>query len=71
MCSSPLERIAEIGQAIEDLASDVSLSHRADNAKTGGADDMAGQVVARLADLWSQIAEIDPDVATKIARYRD
>jgi hypothetical protein len=48
-------RIAEIGQAIEDLASG-----------DGGTE----PIVARVAALWGELAELDPELARRLAGYQ-
>jgi hypothetical protein len=72
MCSTPADRVAEIGQAIEALASEVLASY----GRTGAADATraprdsdADQVAVRLAELWSQLAELDPEVARRLPTY--
>jgi len=55
MCSTPAQRIAEIGQAIDKLAAD-----------DGDTDHM----VLRIANLWEQLAELDPEVARRLATYK-
>ena len=98
MCSTPAERIAEIGQAIDDLAADARTAYAAPRRRTsaqtgqtgpndGGVaaaspaapaadgtraapDDDTDRVVLRLAKLWEQLAELDPEVARRLAAYR-
>jgi hypothetical protein len=67
MCSTPAERIAEIGQAIDDLADEALATY----ARTGQqqADAEAGQVLIRLAQVWAQLAELDPEVARRLGTY--
>jgi len=48
------QRLSELGLAIDDLA-----------AGTRGADD-----VARLARLWSQLAELEPEIARRMPTYQ-
>jgi hypothetical protein len=55
MCSTPAQRIAEIGQAIEELATD---AHNTDH------------VVLSIAKLWEQLAQLDPEVARRVATYK-
>jgi hypothetical protein len=55
MCSTPTQRIAKIGQAIDELAVD--------------ADD-TDLVVLRIAKLWEQLAALDPEVARRLAAYK-
>jgi hypothetical protein len=118
MCSTPVQRIAEIGQAIDDLAADARTAYRqarptargkaaspatgraepcaadqpgsadpsgvhdeagiadpahaagpADNASTADAASSADQVMIRLAALWGQLAELDPEVARRLPTY--
>jgi hypothetical protein len=74
MCSTSAQRIAEIGQAIDDLAEQATTAYsRADRADrtrqaaTGG--DEGDQVVIRLAQLWALLAELDPEVARRLPIY--
>jgi predicted trehalose synthase len=71
MCSTSPERIAEIGQAIEELASEVLASYGNRPATSGPADRTsdANQIAIRLAELWSQLAELDPEVARRLPTY--
>jgi hypothetical protein len=55
MCSTPAQRIAEIGQAIDKLAADARDTDL---------------VVSHIAKLWEQLAELDPEVARRLATYR-
>jgi len=59
MCSTAAQRIAEIGRAIDDLAVRAVLTP---------AD--ADPIVARLAELWTLLAELDPEVARRLAGYQ-
>jgi hypothetical protein len=52
---SSAQRIAKIGKAIEELAA--------------GAHD-TDVVVPRIAKLWEQLAELDPEVARRLATYK-
>jgi len=122
MCSTPVQRIAQIGQAIDDLAADAQTAYgpgrrgrlpaepdraspqvlgeaavpaagpavadpavaspaAAGPAAAGpvpaepspepgpGAASEADRVVIRLAELWGQLAELDPEVARRLAGY--
>jgi len=94
MCSTPERRIAEIGQAIDDLAADARTAYEAarrpsarreqtspcegvltaaDSAAAGPGAAPANDtdhVVLRLAKLWEQLAELDPEVARRLAAYQ-
>jgi hypothetical protein len=59
MCSTAAQRIAEIGRAIDDLA-----------VKAAPTASEADPVVARLAELWALLAELDPEVARRLAGYQ-
>lgn len=59
MCSTAAQRIAEIGRAIDDLA--VRPVPPAGDAEP---------IVARLAELWARLAELDPEVARRLAGYQ-
>jgi hypothetical protein len=78
MCSTPEHRIAQIGQAIDDLAAQAHAAGTANaadaqadtaeaHAKTGGID--ADEVLRRLAELWAQLAQLDPDVGKRLPTY--
>ena len=113
MCSTSVQRIAEFGQAIDDLAADARTAYgaRRRGALPGGPDqaspreaaapataprapvpaapgagstgagpgreaaseadeaDEADRVVIRLAELWGQLASLDPEVARRLAGY--
>jgi hypothetical protein len=74
MCSTPVQRISEIGEAIDDLAVAALAAYPPDSrdVRTGGTADAsdADQVVIRLAQLWAKLAELDPEVARKLPRYQ-
>jgi hypothetical protein len=65
MCSTAAQRIAEIGRAIDDLA-----AHAAPAAHPAPAASDTGPLVARLAELWALLAELDPEVARRLAGYQ-
>jgi len=78
MCSTPAEQIAEIGAAIESLAAEASAAYaRTERRGDGGVAEQesaaadADQVVIRLARLWAQLAELDPEVARRMPTYED
>jgi hypothetical protein len=64
MCSSDTSPIAEIGRAIDDLAAQARAARG--NARPGE----EGAIATRLAELWSLIAELDPEVARRLPTYR-
>ena len=76
MCSTPEQRLVEIGRAIDDLAAQ-SEAGAAGAAGTGastapargheGAD--AEEVMKRLADLWAKLAQLDPEVTRRLPTY--
>lgn len=61
MCSTPVQRIA---LAIDELAAQANTAGSCD----AGARDPE-QIVARLAELWAQLAELDPEVARRMPTY--
>lgn len=74
MCSTAAQRIAEIGQAIDDLA--VKAGPAAKATPPGGdalqpADGDGDPIVARLAELWALLAELDPEVGRRLAGYQN
>jgi hypothetical protein len=60
------ERIAAIGQAIDDLAVKTAPEVL---RETGSLED-TGPLVARVAELWAQLTELDPEVAKRLAGYQ-
>ena len=61
MCSSAAERLATIGEAIDQLA-----------AEAAGADDASpGRVAERLAAIWAMMADLDPGLARRLRGYTD
>ena len=74
MCSTAVQRIAEIGQAIDELAAQAGAaearSGRTSEGQTSeGQTSDSDQVVIRLAELWAQLAELDPDAARRLPTY--
>lgn len=78
MCSTDSQRVTEIGKAIDDLAARLGTDPALASARPGSArqaGDAAGvseadQIVIRLAQLWAQLAELDPEVAKRLPRYQ-
>ena len=68
MCSSTDQRIATIGQAIDDLAAE-AISERGTADRRAGFSD-SELVVTRLAELWTLLAELDPDIARRLPTYQ-
>jgi hypothetical protein len=58
--STSVERIAAIGQAIDELAIKANLAALSDT----------DPIVARVAELWALLAELDPEVAKRLAGYQ-
>ena len=58
MCSTVEERLALIGQAIDEVAA-------AAGTPGAGLDDLA----ARLAEIWAMVADIDPALAGRLPGY--
>lgn len=74
MCSTSEQRIAQIGQAIDDLAAQADPAGAGANAEDGQARASAGgfdedKVMTRLAELWAQLAQLDPEVAKRLPTY--
>jgi hypothetical protein len=69
MCSTVSERLARIGQAIDELAAETRETGRpvrgAGTAGTGPAASMDD----RLAQIWQMMAELDPEVARRVTDY--
>jgi hypothetical protein len=62
MCSIE-QRVAEIGRAIDELAS-------AENAAAATDTEDSGRILARLAELWALLADLDPEVAKRLPGYQ-
>ncbi|MGN6792635.1 MAG: hypothetical protein ACTHJW_09630 [Streptosporangiaceae bacterium] len=76
MCSTPEQRLAEIGHAIDDLAAQADPdSAGAAGSPVNGiqnrdqASEDADQVMKRLAELWAKLAQLDPEVAKRLPTY--
>ena len=93
MCSTPQERIAAFGRAIEDfesrtrsdaVAAEESVGaggSRPTERARGGGDVAAGSppgstepepradALSRLAELWAELATLDPEVAKRLPIY--
>ena len=76
MCSTPEQRLAEIGRAIDDLAAQAEAG--AASAAGAGASAAAArghdgadaeEVMKRLADLWAKLTQLDPEVARRLPTY--
>jgi hypothetical protein len=61
MCSTVSERLARIGQAIDELA--------AETRGTGRPIRLAGSLDDRLARIWLMMAELDPELARRVTDY--
>jgi len=59
MCSTPEERLAGIRQAIDELAA----------ASASGSDADGERLVQQLAWLWAMVADLDPEMARRLAGY--
>ncbi len=73
MCSNPEERIAAIERAIDELAAEAAAAYARPRRPVPGqvVPGQAGDpILARLAELWALLAELDPDVAGRIPRYQ-
>jgi hypothetical protein len=60
MCSTAGERLARLGEAIDELAADSLAPHAASS-------DAAIQ--ERLASIWAMVAELDPELARRVCDY--
>jgi hypothetical protein len=72
MCSIE-QRVAEIGRAIDELASKAGMPAEGADAASGAVaiePDDPSRVVARLAELWGLLADLDPEVARRLAGYQ-
>ena len=69
MCSTAVQRITEIGQAIDELAAQAGAAEARSGQTSEGQTSDSDQVVIRLAELWARLAELDPDVARRLPTY--
>jgi len=60
MCSTTGERLATIGNAIDELAA---------AAARAGQSGQAGDIADRLARLWAMVADLDPELARRLPGY--
>jgi hypothetical protein len=70
MCSTPSERLARIGEAIDKLAADSRAPDHAGPDPAGT--DSAGAdacIEDRLARIWAMVAELDPELARRVTDY--
>lgn len=59
MCSTAEERLAGVRRAIDELAA----------ASAAGSDADTQRLVQRLAWLWAMMADLDPEMARRLAGY--
>jgi len=70
MCSTPSERLARIGEAIDKLAADSRAPDPAGPDPAGpGPAGVDGGIQDRLARIWAMVAELDPDLARRVTDY--
>ena len=76
MCSTRAQRIAQIGRAIDDLAAQAESADTpggsaadAENSRAADASGQSDDIFARLAELWAQLAQLDPEVAKRLPTY--
>ena len=69
MCSIE-QRLEEIGRAIEELAVQARMPAGSEAAVAIEPDDDSSRVLARLAELWGLLADLDPEVARRLAGYQ-
>jgi hypothetical protein len=82
VCSNVQRRLAEISQAIDELAADTQRAAATGRARAGKpalttpgpADTPAADAratAARLAELWAMLADADPQIGRKLRHYQD
>jgi hypothetical protein len=73
MCSTVSERLARIGQAIDELAAETQGTGRGaapeGAAPEGAAPEGAASLDDRLARIWLMMAELDPELARRVTDY--
>jgi hypothetical protein len=69
MCSTSVQRIAQFGQAIDELSAQTMATEARDSQPNDARTGSSGDVVTRLAELWAQLAELDPEVARRLPTY--
>jgi hypothetical protein len=62
VCSTRESRLAQIGEAIDEVAAAV----RSGASAGANMDDLAN----RVAGIWAMVADIDPGLALRLPRYR-
>ena len=65
MCSTVSERLARIGQAIDELAAET----RGTGRPARGAAAAGEGLDDRLARIWLMMAELDPELARRVTDY--
>ena len=60
MCSTAGERLARLGEAIDELAADWLAPHAASSNAA---------MQERLASIWAMVAELDPELARRVCDY--
>ena len=61
MCSNAADRLARIGEAIDQLAVEAA----------DAGEDSHGRVAERLAAIWAMMADLDPGLAQRLRGYTD
>jgi hypothetical protein len=69
VCSTSVQRIAKFGQAIDELAAQTGATEACNRRPNDARVSDSGDVVIRLAELWAQLAELDPEVARRLPTY--
>jgi hypothetical protein len=69
MCSTSVQRIAEFGQAIDELAAQTGAPAAGNREPNDDRISDSDDVVIRLAELWARLAELDPEVARRLPTY--
>ena len=60
MCSTAGERLARLGEAIDELAADSQAPYAVSSDAS---------LEDRLAGIWAMVAELDPELARRVSNY--
>lgn len=71
MRSNQERRLADIERAIDELAALAMTAYASDGQRRAGAAPGDEQLVTRLAEIWTLLADLDPEVARRLPVYQE